>query len=68
MIDTQINNSAQFIITSHSPILTAHPDAVIYRIEDDRIDSIAYNEIENVAFMRNFMSDSKRFMYYTLKD
>ncbi|MFP7307909.1 AAA family ATPase [Enterococcus faecalis] len=66
MIDAQIKKGAQFIIASHSPILTAHPDAVIYRVEEERIASISYDEIENVVFMKNFMADPKRFMYYTL--
>lgn len=68
MIDAQIKQGAQFIIASHSPILTAHPDAVIYRMEEDQINSISYDEIENVAFMKNFMTDPKRFMYYTLEN
>lgn len=68
MIDAQIKQGAQFIIASHSPILTAHPDAVIYQIDEDRITSISYDEIENVTFMKSFMADPQRFMYYTLEN
>lgn len=65
MIDEQIKQGSQFIIASHSPVLTAYPDADIYAINPDEIRQIAYEEIENVEFMKNFMADPKRFMHYT---
>ncbi len=68
MIDDQIKQGAQFIIASHSPILTAHPEAVIYEISDTHIAPIDYDEIENVSFMKHFMSDPQRFMYYMLEN
>lgn len=68
MIDQQIKKGSQFIIASHSPILMAHPEAVIYKIDEYKIKPISYDEVENVSFMKNFMSDPQRFMYYTLNN
>lgn len=67
MIHEQIEQGSQFIIASHSPILTAYPNSDIYNICTDEIRTIEYNEIENVEFMKNFMSDPERFMYYTFR-
>ena len=68
MIDEQIKQGSQFIIASHSPVLTAYPDADIYNIKSESIKLIDYEEIENVEFMKNFMADPKRFMYYTFEN
>ncbi|MGX7014603.1 AAA family ATPase [Vagococcus silagei] len=67
MIDEQIKQGSQFIIASHSPILTAYPNADIYHIKHDDISLIEYEEIENVAFMKHFMTDPQRFMHYTFE-
>ena len=68
LIDEQIKQGSQFIIASHSPILTAHPEAAIYEISSQSIEEIAYDDIDNVAFMKPFMADPKRFMHYALKE
>lgn len=67
MIDEQIKQGSQFIIASHSPILTAYPNADIYSIKSNQIKLIEYEEIENVEFMKNFMADPKRYMYYSFE-
>lgn len=67
MIDEQIKQGSQFIISSHSPILTAYPNAEIYNISSTQIKLIEYEEIENVEFMKNFMADPKRYMHYTFE-
>ena len=67
LIDEQIKQGSQFIIASHSPILTAHPEAEIFHIQAEGIEKIAYEEVENVAFMQHFMADPQRFMYYTFE-
>lgn len=68
MINEQIRQGSQFIIASHSPVLTAYPEADIYKIEEEKVSKINYEEIENVAFMKHFMADPKRFMYYSFEN
>lgn len=68
LIDEQLKQGSQFIIASHSPILMAHPKACIYDMTQDAIQQIVYDDVENVAFMKHFMSDPQRFMYYALED
>ena len=67
LIHEQIQQGSQFIIASHSPILTAYPGAEIYKLTEERLAQIDYEEIENVEFMTNFMADPQRFMYYTFQ-
>jgi len=67
MIDEQIRQGSQFIIASHSPILTAYPSADIYNISSSKIKLVEYEEIENVDFMKNFMADPKRYMHYSFE-
>ncbi len=45
----------QFIISTHSPIITAIPGAVIYQIDADGAARKAYDELENVRFLKLFM-------------
>lgn len=68
LIDEQIKQGSQFIIASHSPILMAHPKAAIYEISEDGMREIDYEDVENVSFMKHFMSDPKRFMHYTFEE
>ncbi len=46
----------QFIISTHSPVLTAIPGAVIYQIDADGAARKAYDELENVRFLKLFMA------------
>lgn len=66
MIDDQTREGAQFIISTHSTILTAHPNADIYKVEESSFKKVKYDDIENVQFMKSFMKDPDRYMYYTL--
>ena len=53
---------AQVIIATHSPILMALPDAKIYEFDKD-IHPINYDDIEQVSFLKHFLSDPKRFTH-----
>ena len=66
MIDQEIKRGSQFIIATHSTILTSHPKATIYSITENSIEPIHYDEMENVVFMKSFMASPERFIHYTL--
>lgn len=68
MIHEQVKNGSQFLISTHSPVLMAYPNADIIEISKDRLQPISYNDIDHVQFMKNFMDDPQRFMHYTFKD
>lgn len=50
-------DGAQFVIATHSPILLACPGARIYRFDEPPVHEAAYDDLEHVAFMREFLAD-----------
>ena len=53
---------AQFIIATHSPLLLAYPDAVIYSFDDERIEPVAWEHTEHVRLTRDFLADPVRYL------
>jgi predicted ATPase len=54
--------NSQFIISTHSPIVLAYPDARIYHLGKDGIAEVAYEETEQVALTRDFLSNRERYL------
>ncbi|WP_438020312.1 AAA family ATPase [Sorangium sp. So ce315] len=52
---------SQFIIATHSPIVLAYPAATIYRLSEDGIAQVAYEETEHFALTRDFLLHRDRF-------
>ena len=50
----------QFVICTHSPIIAAIPHAAIYEIKDGKMESKEWDEVEDVAFTKLFMSRKDR--------
>lgn len=53
---------SQFIIATHSPILMALPGAVIWSFDSAPAHPCAYEELESVALLRDFLNAPSRFM------
>ncbi|HEU4325870.1 MAG TPA: AAA family ATPase [Roseiflexaceae bacterium] len=53
---------AQFVIATHSPILMACPGAAIYSFDGGQIAPVAYEQIEHVNLMRDFLASPQRFL------
>ena len=51
----------QFIIATHSPILMAYPNALLYQLGPEGIDLIAYEETEHYQITRDFLNDRERY-------
>lgn len=51
---------SQFIIATHSPILMAYPDSVIYLCSKEGVSQVAYEDTEHFQVTRNFLADPKR--------
>jgi len=51
-----VQAGAQFVISTHSPILMAYPDAWIYRLDDDGITRLSYEETEHYQATRDFLN------------
>jgi predicted ATPase len=59
---------SQFVIATHSPILMAYPDALIYHLSSDGIREIAYQDTEHYQLTRTFLSDPDRYFKHLFAD
>lgn len=57
-----VKDRSQFVITTHSPILMAYPDAVIYQCTDTGIRQVTYEETEHFQVMHDFVVNPKRML------
>ncbi len=53
---------AQFIISSHSPVLLGYPGAQIISFDGGHIHEIAYDDIPAAQIVRRFVNDRKNFL------
>ena len=53
---------AQFIISTHSPVLLGFPGAQIFSFDDGHIHEIAYEDSPVVHIMRRFLNDREGFL------
>jgi predicted ATPase len=52
-----VQDGAQFVISTHSPILMAYPKAWIYSLDEDGITRITYEETEHYQVTRDFLNN-----------
>lgn len=57
-----VEDGAQFIIATHSPILLAFPGARIFSFDEAPVAEAAYDELEHVRLTRDFLRDPARFL------
>lgn len=51
---------SQFIISTHSPILMAYPDSVIYYLSQDGIEERSIEETEHYIIMKEFLNNREK--------
>jgi hypothetical protein len=61
-------NEAQFIISSHSPVLLGYPGAQILSFDGGRIGEIEYEQTAFMQIVRRFLNDRGHFLEELLKD
>ena len=61
LIKEALDMECQFVIATHSPVITAIPEAKIYEIVKGSFYNSEYEDIDNVRFLKQFLSDPKRF-------
>lgn len=52
-----IKQESQFIIATHSPILMAYPNALIYQIDNSGISSVKYEDTEHYQITKAFLNN-----------
>lgn len=55
-----VEEDSQFIIATHSPILMAYPDAIIYGLDEDGVRPVEYEETEHYRVTKNFLANHHR--------
>jgi predicted ATPase len=68
MIRAALNTGAQFVIATHSPILMATPGARILSFDDPPVRPIAFEEVESVALVRDFLQAPERYLRMIWED
>ena len=61
-INSLVNKNAQFIVTTHSPILLAYPNASIYEMADGNITMVSYEETEVYRVYKSFLDNPNRIL------
>lgn len=62
MLNEMVNQDAQFIIATHSPIIMAYPDAVIYSFDQIPPVQVSYHNLEHVKLTRDFLNAPEQFL------
>jgi predicted ATPase len=62
-----IQKNAQFIIATHSPIVMAYPDALLYELNDGNFNAVKYDETEHYSVMKSFIENPKMMLDILLK-
>lgn len=60
-------DESQFIIATHSPILMAYPDALIYQCSQDGVALVAYKDTEHYQVTRDFLANPDRMLQILLE-
>ena len=62
LLKEMVEEDSQFIIATHSPILTAYPGAEILSCDGDKLHKVNYNELEHVNFTREFLNNPDSYL------
>jgi predicted ATPase len=63
-----IGGGSQLIVATHSPIIMAYPDALIFRISGDGLESIAYEDTEHYTVAKAFLVGRERYLKALLSE
>jgi len=62
-----VNRESQFIISTHSPILMAYPEAKIFELTEEGIFEKRLEETNHYALMKQFFDDKDRLLHHLLQ-
>lgn len=62
------HRDAQFIISTHSPVLLGYPEAQIFCFDGGQIHEIDYEQTEPLKIVRRFLNDRERFIRELFKE
>ncbi|MBM7869030.1 putative ATPase [Clostridium pascui] len=56
-----VQDNSQFIIATHSPIVMAYPDSILYELNDD-FKVVHYQDTEHYKIMKSFIGNPKKIL------
>ncbi|MBS3680713.1 AAA family ATPase [Ornithinibacillus massiliensis] len=62
-----VNEESQFIISTHSPIIMAYPNAKIIQLTEEGMEELALEETGHYKTMKSFFEDRERLLHHLLK-
>lgn len=65
--ELESTGKAQFIIATHSPILLAYPNSMIYCFDEAGVEQKTYQETEHYLLTRDFLNNPKAFLNKLLR-
>lgn len=63
-IDELVEESSQFIISTHAPLLMAYPDAKILQLDAAGVEEIRLEETQHYSIMKQFFEDRGRLLHH----
>lgn len=66
MLKMMVDQDAQFIIATHSPILMAYPGATILSFDAGAITPVDYDSLEHVSITRSFLNDPDQYLRHLM--
>jgi len=66
IIDKLVQGDSQLIISTHSPILMAYPQAEIYLLTDEGIRRVEYAQTEHFQVTRDFLNNPQSYLRHLL--
>jgi len=63
-----VRTGSQFIVSTHSPLLMAYPDSVLYYLTPDGIETRTLEETDHFQVMKEFLSNPQRMLAELLRD
>jgi predicted ATPase len=61
-----VQDGAQFVVATHSPILLAYPGARIYGFDEAPARAVPYEELDHVRVTRDFLNAPERYLRHLL--
>ncbi|MNN34461.1 hypothetical protein D3C81_1482670 [compost metagenome] len=57
-----LDKQSQFVISTHSPILMAYPDSIIYKLTPEGIQKVTLEETDHYVIMKEFVNHRERML------
>ena len=67
-MDALVKDHSQFIVSTHSPILMAFPEAEVYEISEGSIESVSYRDTAHWQLTRRFLENPEKMFKYLLEE